>query len=187
MTPSEHWKIGNINKDIVLSSTKISYYLPCIRRKHRTSRMEKNPSILRFGSLSVKVITWFSKQEASSYALLARWRRPRKHSTTTLATGASTRGSGKTTMETRRRCRPLDLHRYLKVDTLLSFCTCKFCQPFSCWKSVPLNVFRLRNEVIPNARLTLVERSLPLSPQLREALSRRCVQYFDTILSSFQF
>merc|ERR1712083_291927 len=25
------------------------------RRKHRTSRMEKNPSILRFGSLSVKV------------------------------------------------------------------------------------------------------------------------------------
>lgn len=136
--------------------------------------MEKNPSILRFGSLSVKVITRFSKEEASSYALLARWRRPRKHSTTTLATGASPRWSGKTTMETRRRCRPLDLHRYLKIDTLLSFCTCKFCQPFSCWKSVPLNVFRLRNEVIPNARLTLVERSLPLSPQLREVLSRRC-------------
>ena len=62
-----------------------------------------------------------------------------------------------------------------KVDTLLRFCTCMFCQPFSCWKSVPLNVFRLRNEVIPNARLTLVERSPPLSPQLREVLSRRCV------------
>ena len=81
--------------------------------------MEKNPSILRFGSLSVKVITRFSKQEASSYALLARWRRPRKHSTTTLATGASPRWSGITTMETRRRCRPLDLHRYLKISKFL--------------------------------------------------------------------
>ena len=96
------------------------------RRKHRTSRMEKNPSILRFGSLSVKVITHSLNnkeicQEKLKNLFVAnlqhciplRWRRPQRRSTTTLATAARQRWNGKTTTGTKRRCRPPDLLRWL--------------------------------------------------------------------------
>ena len=88
-----------------------------IRTKNRTSRMEKNPSMLRFGSLSVKVTCRLpSHFSPCSYTIVqsfihpdSRWRRRQKPSTTisappAAATSPNPSGRGR---ETRPKCRLL--------------------------------------------------------------------------------
>ena len=131
--------------------------------------MEKNPSILRFGSLSVKV--------SSSLLLVClkfetRWRRPPRRSTTILvaAMGVRQSWSGKITTEIKKRCRPRNLPRW---DLLLGFPIC-ICFPNSgC---------RWRSAVILSVQLTLVELNLPLLPLWREVQSKRFYKYFVAIL-----
>ena len=131
--------------------------------------MEKNPSILRFGSLSVKV--------SSSLLLVClkfeiRWRRPPRRSTTILVAAMRVRQSwsGKITTEIKKRCRPRNLPRW---DLLLGFPIC-ICFPNSgC---------RWRSAVILSVQLTLVELNLPLLPLWREVQSKRFYKNFVAIL-----